>query len=114
MRRFLFASLLAASCAATSGCYTVGAYSESANPVLINLPQPGGHFFSREERIHYVYLGLFPLNPNVVQDMLRSYQVGDLRSVSVHTEIDSWGILATVLTAGLYTNRVVRIEGASD
>ena len=114
MRRAFFTAMLAAACAATSGCYSLSARTESVNPVLINQPKPGGHFFSREERLHYIYLGLFALNPNLVPEMLRSYQVGDIRSVSITTEIDSWGVLATVLTAGFYTNRVVRIEGASD
>ena len=114
MRRPLLAALLALACATTTGCYNVTVQSDALNPVLINKPKPGGHYFQREERAHFIFWGLWALNPNVVQDALRSYQIGDLRAVNVQVEFDVLGYLAAGLTYGFYANRLVRIEGATD
>ena len=114
LRRPLLAAALALTCATTSGCYTLSAHTEGVNPVLINQPKPGGHYFTREERVHYLFWGLFPLNSEAVPIMLKSYQVGNVRSVTVQMEMDVWGIVGTILTYGIYSNKVVRVEGASD
>ena len=114
MRRPLLAALLALARATTPGCHNVTVQSDAMNPVLINKPRPGGHYFQREERAHFLLWGLVALNPNVVQDTMRSYQIGDLRAVNVQIEWDLIGYLCTGLTYGIYSNRLIRIEGATD
>lgn len=114
MRRPLLAAAVAIACASTSGCFAVTVQTDTMLPVVLNKPQAGGHYFQEEERLHYLWFGLFPLNPGVPTDMLRRYQTHGLRSVTVTTHMDGWSWLALGLTYGVYTNRVVKLEGASD
>ncbi|MFP5503391.1 MAG: hypothetical protein ACLGIN_12960 [Candidatus Sericytochromatia bacterium] len=111
IRRLLLSTLLAGSML-TSGCYMVNMQVESAQPVLLNAaPAKGKNFFQREERVMYFMWGLVNTNPRVVEDLTREFKTGPITSYNVYTEEDAVGVITGLITLGIVSSRIVRVEG---
>lgn len=111
IRRLLLSALLAGSMM-TSGCYMLNMEVNSSQPVLVNASAaPGKTRFQHEERVLYFLWGLVNTNPSVVDNMTRQYANKRITGFNVYTEQDAVAIVTGVLTLGIVSSRVVRVEG---
>lgn len=111
IRRLVLSTLLAGSML-TSGCYMVNMQVDSAQPVLLNAaPAKGKNYFQREERVMYFMWGLVNTNPRVVEDLTRDFKRGPITSYNVYTEADAVAVITSLITFGIVSSRIVRVEG---
>lgn len=110
IRRLLCSTLLASSLL-MSGCYTLTVEVDSPHPVLVNASKAKEGYFKQEERVWYVLWGIVNMNPNVVDDMMRSRKTTAIRTFNVTTEQDIMSVIVGAVTLGLVTSRTVTVEG---
>lgn len=111
IRRLLLSTLLASSMA-MSGCYMLDMQVDSAQPVLVNASAAAGQQrFEEEERVLYFMWGLVNTNPDVVQEMTEDRRGKPITSFNVSTEMDAVAIITSILTFGIVSSRIVRVEG---